>query len=850
MEDLNISDENFDVVVFIECLEKSLLEDKKTKKAKRKILMDLSTNIAFICSILDEEYFEREWENSLKKNGYALNKSQPSNLFKRTDDFPEKYSIFMNKFSINVLLDSFKSKEYFLVKEGYNVPNFDKFINSFDFNELKANIDFCLEKDSKITKKDIDSFNDAKINGAGYYILEVFRYVAEYRRILKNETNNFPVKEETIFLTTPAFSLIDTFVERKEVEQIKNIITSRNNKIVLTGISGVGKSEIARKIFHDLSSNGSVKFIAWVDFNEDIELSLCKSFLSISQTIKIEEQKRIMKSILMECGKDLFIIIDNYRSNSNDNFLRVLGGMHCKVMITTIENIHYRGFLNYDLPLLNCKQSIELFCEHYQKEIIAPAITKSIVKELGFHTLAIELTAKVASNDKITLESILDKLKQNKLDYSNLKVMSEHERLKEETVINQVKLLFSIYENTLDNNELMLLQKISIFGGLELNISQITDWFGLEDFSVLHSLVNHGWLKKKNITKNFDLKYDSFSIHRIASIAICEQTDLNLIFTEMFEKFQVVIDSENYFTPIEQFKILEHILSFINVCKELFNSSEHVVFIGSFSNWFKSWQQFETQKRLLLLAEEIIFANPLIANKTKEWINNLSAYTQGNIEIDKYLYKRLQKDEATYGADNPVHINHCNNLAEMHKKRNNNKKSRYYSLRALQLSKKFNNQVGITQALHNLGEIYSIENKIDKAEKYYIDCASYYNKQEKMNIENAEKIDLYYYIARSCISLGSIYINQKKYSDAKSYLLNSKEIFERLYGKNHIGTVNVYLQLGIVCCEEHQYVESEFYISTLYAVLSETKFLDLEVRASDLTNFLADIRAKIKKNGL
>ena len=191
----------------------------------------------------------------------------------------------------------------------------------------------------------------------------------------------------------------------------------KNDKVFLQGIAGIGKSEIAKayakshkkeytNILYFIYSGSLKRDIADLQFADDRETE--------------DEEKRFHRHnrFLRTLKEDTLLIIDNFNTTAaQEELLSAIMKYRCRILFTTksvfaeqpsvtVEDIADRSVL-YDLFSRYFKEADE----HLETVI-------EIMKTVHYHTLSVELAARLAQSGMLTPEQILSKLREEKAAFS------------------------------------------------------------------------------------------------------------------------------------------------------------------------------------------------------------------------------------------------------------------------------------------------------------------------------------------------------------------------------------------------------------------------------------------------
>lgn len=119
---------------------------------------------------------------------------------------------------------------------------------------------------------------------------------------------------------------------------------------------------------------------------------------------------------------------------------------------------------------------------------------------------------------------------------------------------------------------------------------------------------------------------------------------------------------------------------------------------------------------------------------------------------------------------------------------------KYYT-RALQIYEQIGNQIGIANALANVGAVYDNQGDYPKALDYYIQCLGM-NEKMGNQIGNANTLG----------NIGAIYMKQEEYSKALDYFMQGLEMNE-LVGDQHV-TGTIIGQIGTIYLSQGDYLKA------------------------------------------
>lgn len=314
------------------------------------------------------------------------------------------------------------------------------------------------------------------------------------------ESGRAKQQEHPVFISDLPFSPCEHFLGREdELDNVYEIISSCQS-VMLYGLGGIGKTEIAKRvvkrIFEGECEKHGIEKIAWVDYdNIDIRNCITRS-LHETRLIKDSNEAWIAaQRIITNQGSRLLMIIDNVENDTDKNLLR-LSNLPCEILITSrVKEI--AGFQGIEVGTLSEEDCIKLFRKLCTRHSGTDNHVRQIVQLADCLTVVIELLAKIAEQEESTLPEFLAALIKLGFHLSNEESSSVHEKLQDEArVIEQIAKLFSI--RPLKKEEVDLLTPMSVIPSLAFSYENAKEWFHVTNHRILNRLVKTGWLMTGN----------------------------------------------------------------------------------------------------------------------------------------------------------------------------------------------------------------------------------------------------------------------------------------------------------------------------------------------------------------
>lgn len=479
-----------------------------------------------------------------------------------------------------------------------------------------------------------------------------------------------PITDDIIFGNEPPKPCKHFCGRNTELEELHRCI-SENDKIFITGIAGIGKSEFikayAKKYKKEYANilyfnyGGSIeKLIADIDFADDI--------FSDNKEMRFKKHNRFLRSL----KHDTLIIIDNFNTASHkEPMLQILMKYNCKIVFTSrcIFEIGY----TYELKEISDTETLlELFGKFYSQTDSHKEIVTNIIEAVHHHTMAIEMSARLIEKGIAEPEDILNKLTENSADPQSedkIGINKDGTNFKA-TYYNHIKTLFSLYLLDKENKYIMRCMVFAPSNGIR--IKMFSKWAELANTNAVNELIEAGFIQNNQL--------DLAALHpMLRDISIADlQPDFNTCkpFIESVHKICLIIGTDVVFHNTV-------LITSENIMKYSAknNTVEYLKFIEDAFNFMEKYQYESGMKAVV------------------SEISNILKNTEIGTTGDRALLCNFQ---ASYENEFTGNIN----------------KAVSYANRALSFCDAAENPVLAANLNMNLGNLYVRKNELDNAKKY------------------------------------------------------------------------------------------------------------------------------------
>ncbi len=371
--------------------------------------------------------------------------------------------------------------------------------SNYQISRSIAGILLCLDHSDYINRKNKGSFFDV-----------------DFMRLNANS----PIPKHPKYITNSPDAAVGEFIGRNdELKEIHDEIFEGCGKIVISAVGGLGKTELVKLFLKELlqteTTENNIEQIAWIPYDNN---NLC---LSIKQSLRLqcdlEDVWHVIQDISAEYNKRLLLVIDNIEDIENDEYLKKLSTLQCRVIVTSRQKKLFGFNKIMHLQPLKTEECRELFYTHYQFTERDNKTLNDIIELTAKLTIMIVFIAKVAHLEEMSLFELYRTLVEKGFKLSEEDVSCEHEKMQnDETIIKQMCILFSLVKYS--ETDKTILTYISVIPNLQFDFSKAKRWFKINKNSSLMKLYNMGMLE--HITNE---RTHIYWMHSVIAAAIREQ---------------------------------------------------------------------------------------------------------------------------------------------------------------------------------------------------------------------------------------------------------------------------------------------------------------------------------------
>ena len=302
------------------------------------------------------------------------------------------------------------------------------------------------------------------------------------------------------------------FVGRQDDLEEMDEILSKNQLVFLSGIGGIGKTELAKQ--YAQRHRRQYDTIIFAVYEKNIE-TLVRDEIGINRISREEDEKdrdyfkRKIEILKRTVTSNDLIIIDNFDVDADED-LETLFSCPCKFIITTRKDFRDYNYEQMDVDQIKDSQEIlNLFytyntTDYTEKENDA---VKQLIEYVEHHTMTVELIAKYLRNTETSPEVLYQRFleKEGVTNTEEVRIRQRKDRkLRSESVNSHLKILFDI--SGFDKTEREIIASLSLYDGIRISRSQFETLCGIKEVAEkLDSFIQNGWIRWNELTGKISL---------------------------------------------------------------------------------------------------------------------------------------------------------------------------------------------------------------------------------------------------------------------------------------------------------------------------------------------------------
>ncbi len=282
---------------------------------------------------------------------------------------------------------------------------------------------------------------------------------------------------------------------------------SQSNIICVSGIGGIGKSELVKLYIKDKLDKKEIDFISYNDYKDSLKYTISiiqfenfddENYLSQNSLELVGKDVtdvlyRKKLSMLQNCHENFLLVIDGF-NNYDDKDIDVLRTLSSKILITTRCN--FREFPQLKLDSFSDAEQREVFISYYEDYDEFDAedniYIDKILKLVNYHTLTIMLLATFLNVTGLSVRELYNELTlTTKL---NLKMSDQIEyNHNYGSILQHISNLFAM--SALSEEEVNILYELSMLPITGISKKLFRRWNKDGAMSIVDMLIKKGWIQ-------------------------------------------------------------------------------------------------------------------------------------------------------------------------------------------------------------------------------------------------------------------------------------------------------------------------------------------------------------------
>ena len=286
------------------------------------------------------------------------------------------------------------------------------------------------------------------------------------------------------------------FCGREEELVTLHELLSKQGKVFLQGIAGIGKSELAKAYAKQYVKDYTN--ILYVTYTGNLKQDIARmDFVDDLPNDSEEERFRKHNRFLRTLKEDTLLIIDNFNATATqDSLLSVVLKYRCHVLFTTRSRFDNYTFMNLE-EISKKEVLLQLMRYFYTDAEQHHSIMEQIIETVHHHTLAVELAARLLETGILEPLFLLNKLKEERASLNSTDTIgiTKDGKSRKATYYDHIHTLFSLYQ--LSSEEWNIMRNLSLIPITGISGRLFAHWMDLSDMNLVNDLVEKGFVQMK-----------------------------------------------------------------------------------------------------------------------------------------------------------------------------------------------------------------------------------------------------------------------------------------------------------------------------------------------------------------
>ena len=702
-----------------------------------------------------------------------------------------------------------------------------------------------------------------------------------------NEILNFADTKKP-YLINKAIMANEFFIGRNQELSLIHEKLLENSKIFLTGIGGIGKSELAKNYaIRYKDSYDTILFTTYhgnwmMLINNDNHIQIA-NFERYEGEEEVEYCIRKFSKLNELCDDRTLFIIDNLNEDEffdeeQERWESILS-LNCKIIFTTrIQDWNYSQITLG--PFSQPQDLLALYGHYCTISTDQQSVVETMIDYVDKHTLTIELIAKFITTSQLSPEIVLEKLTgYGVAKTGNNKVIMDKDNVRRrKTPFDHIYAIFDMTQ--LSDSQLYIMANMALIPSDGIELARLKEWCELENLDEINQLTVNGWLNRlENIIKvhpiisEVALKFCTKSnpercqtmlekqakyleIYDLQNYSNFAQTYQDVIFfnslAENLLRSEIETDGVTDVLTgipalISGFGYMNQAIKYQKYAFDIFqkNHKKHNLHAATMlHNLAVMYETIGDFEQALLYAKEALrikkkpfwffnFENAVSVASSFSCLSAIYYHTGHFIKALVYEHNALRMREILLGAEDIETLISINNLGTMYQELENFKEASYYIEKALNLKLKIAGEKNISYAisLSTLSTLYRDMGNLEQALS---------TMKEVLEIEKKYLGEIHASTATTLCNLSTLYYEMGNYEESADYAIKSLEIKTQLFGENNIALTSPLCNLGQLFAEIEDFEQALEYTQQALTIEKNT-FGEIHPKIATSLNNIAGI---------
>ncbi|MBP8784917.1 MAG: DUF2225 domain-containing protein [Synergistaceae bacterium] len=595
-----------------------------------------------------------------------------------------------------------------------------------------------------------------------------------------------------------------------KIKEIRTELAGGSPLVLLSGMGGMGKTEICRHLFYLAKDTGllGVENVGWLNYNGDISSTFYNQFEAVDAAIFNDPDEYLAqaKRYIRDQGKKLLLFIDNANDLSGKD-MALVSGLGCTIVLTS-RMPEMDRLKTITIDRLEVDDCLALYKSHSKDNDADITTLSEIIRLADRHTLTIELLAKAQNASGMSAGDLLQLLKEKSFDLSGIteKIPYSHqgerstdeENPYENKFMEHLSVVFDIVD--IEGEPLRVLRLFSLLPPDPLNGTDAAEWFELNNLDDLNTLEKKGWLSSVNQDgKKFSMHPVLASVIRYRGKPTCQECE------HLISSLAKAIS----FGATEVFTIKLPFLPFAKSVANFFMDEEVSFAYSTLANKLSTiYRVLGSYAIALTYAQKAMAIRECVLGKehthTATTYSHIALVCSAQYDYAKalkYAEKAMHIYERVYGKEHPYAATAYNNIAVVYSEQSNYAKALEYNEKAIVIRERVygKDHPDTATSYSNIAMVYRGQGNYVKALEYNEGAIAIRKK-----VPGKEHPDT----ATSYNNIALVYSDQGDYAKALKCYRKALVICKKIFGKKHPHTAATYSNIAWVYSDQGDYAKA------------------------------------------